>query len=185
MDNSSVVPGNADSASAEGALQALEEENRRLREEIDERRKFASILQRRIDFLNLIVESVPFPLYVIDTADYKIQIANAAAKTGRLAAEVTCHALTHGSATPCSSKGHPCPLRSVVHSKHPVVVEHVHLDDTNRKRDVRVHAFPILDADGEVVQMVEFCLDVTDQRKAERECDRVTAQLRDLNGTGA
>ena len=170
-ESSQATPASAD-------LAALSLENQALRKEADERREFARLLQRRVGFLNRILESVPFPLYVIDTHDYSIQIANSAAKMGRLAANITCHALTHGSAEPCSEEGHGCPLRAVVRTKGPVVAHHVHLDDEGRPRDVEVHAFPLLDDDGEVTQMLEFVLDITDRRRAERERDRLAAQLK-------
>jgi len=158
------------------ALAALQRENQMLQQEVDERREFSSVLQRRVDFLNQILESVPFPLYVVDTSDYSIRIANAAARMGRLTANTTCHALSHASARPCSDDGHPCPLRGVTRTKKPLVVEHVHLDDRNQPRDVEVHAFPLTNDDGEVTQMLEFCLDITDRRNAERERDQWIAR---------
>ncbi|MBW1881485.1 MAG: hypothetical protein JRJ84_24270, partial [Deltaproteobacteria bacterium] len=34
--------------------------------------------------------------------------------------------------------------------------------------DVEVHAFPVFDSDGNVVQMIEFCIDITKRKAAER-----------------
>jgi signal transduction histidine kinase len=53
-------------------------------------------------------------------------------------------------------------------TKKPVTVEHVHYDKDGNTRNVEVHGFPIFDRDGNVVQMIEYCLDITDRKRAEQ-----------------
>ncbi len=118
-------------------------------------------------FLQTILDSVVYPLYVINVEDYSIAMANSATHKGRLSADVMCYALTHGNNQPCKEPGHFCPLQKVKETKAPVIVEHVHIDKAGNTRNVEVHAFPILDSKGNVVQMIEYALDITERKRVE------------------
>ncbi|MHC4508816.1 MAG: PAS domain-containing sensor histidine kinase [Planctomycetota bacterium] len=97
-----------------------------------------------------------------------IKMANSAARLGRITGTATCYALTHRTDRPCGMETHPCPLEMVKTTKKPVTVEHVHYDKDGNARTVEVHGFPVLDGDGNIVQMIEYCLDVTDRKEAEK-----------------
>lgn len=127
----------------------------------------AGPIRGRGEFLETVLESLTHPFYVIDARDYTIQMANSAARLGNLTGEVTCHALTHKKDNPCGTKDHPCPLEMVKKTRKPVSVEHIHYDKDGNTRNVEVHGFPIFDNDGNVVQMIEYCLDITDRKRAE------------------
>lgn len=120
------------------------------------------------EFLEKVLESLTHPFYVIDAKDYTIKMANSAARFGKLSEECTCYALTHRRKDPCVGD-HPCPLEIVKRTKQPVVVEHVHFDKDGAPRNKEVHGYPIFDDDGNVVQMIEYCLDITDRRRAEED----------------
>ena len=138
-----------------------------LLEDITKRKLSEEEIQRQHDFLNLVMESVAHPFYVIDANDYTIKMANRAARLGSLTHESTCFALTHKSTKPCSGDIHPCPLKEVVQTKKPAIVEHVHHHVSGRTRHVEIHAHPILDDEGNVVQVIEYNLDVTDRKQVE------------------
>jgi len=62
-----------------------------LEQRVKELEKDAIVLKREVTrnkhqakFLNLILESIPYPFYVIDALDYTVQKANHAAYPGRL-----------------------------------------------------------------------------------------------------
>lgn len=135
--------------------------------DLDEPKK--SQAPRHNKFLETVLESLTHPFYVIDTSDYTILMANSAARLGDIAKAITCHALTHKNDKPCSMKDHPCPLEMVKKTRKPVSVEHIHYDKDGNARNVEVHGFPIFDDDGNVVQMIEYCLDITDRKRAEEE----------------
>lgn len=117
--------------------------------------------------LDQILESLPYPFYVIDASDYTIKAANAAAGFGPLTDASTCHALTHNRHEPCGSAAHPCPIEKIRETRGPVTVEHVHCDKDGKPRNVEVHAFPIFDHKGEVSQIIEYVLDITERKRAE------------------
>ena len=143
--------------------------NEQLQQEIVEHREAEKQIKEQTEFLNLVIESLPHPFCVIDALDYKIKLANSAAHAGNLSKGITCHSLTHKSDKPCSSKEHPCPLDMIKETKRPVTVEHVHYDKDGNPRNVEVHAYPVFDSEGNVSQMIESSLDVTDRKQAEQE----------------
>lgn len=131
--------------------------------------KDQAVLRRQLD---RILDSLPHPFYVINARDYSIVLANQAALGGKeKEARHTCHELTHHQATPCFSMQHPCPLEIVKESGAPTIVEHLHYDCKGEPRFVEVHAFPIFDEQGKVVEMIEYCLDITRRKEAEDRLD--------------
>ena len=128
--------------------------------------------------LRIALEALPHPFYVVNVSDYTIALANGAARRlGMRGGAGTCHALSHHSAVPCSSADHPCPLVEVRRTGAPVVVEHQHFDADQNLRDVEVHGYPIFDDAGQLVQLVEYCIDISARKKLERERLRVTEEL--------
>jgi PAS domain S-box-containing protein len=131
------------------------------------RKKAEARLKKQSEFLNLVIESLSHPFYVIDAQDYRIKLANSAALKSGASGESTCHTLTHKRDAPCNSSEHPCPLEIIKKTKKPVRLEHVHFDRDGRPRNVEVHAHPILDENGNVAQMIEYSLDITRRKRIE------------------
>lgn len=158
-------------------LDRLRERVRELETADAELRDAEAELRQQNTFLNTVLESIPHPFYVIDARDYTILMANSATGAGIKRGEDTCYALTHHNDEPCGKGGHPCPLAEAKKTGGPVVMEHIHYDKDGNARNVEVHGYPILDDQGNVVQMIENCLDVTGRTMAEREKDRVLKQM--------
>ena len=107
-------------------------------------------IQEHNEFLRKTLNSLAYPLYVIDAHDYSIRMANLAAKADNLSENTTCYALTYKSVKPCSGENHVCPLEEVKRTKKSVVVEHVHYNQGGSVKNVEVHGYPLLDAEGNV-----------------------------------
>ena len=122
------------------------------------------------EYLRLIIASLPHPLFIIDVSTYRIVIANAA--TGKQAIGRTCHEIMHHRSEPCATRDHLCPLAEVVRTGRPCITEHAHRDNTGRMRYIRVSGVPIADAAGQVVQMIEYGIDITDVREKEQAMTR-------------
>ncbi len=131
-------------------------------------------------FLRKVIDSLPHPFYVIKVDDYSIEIANTSTGIYGSAESSTCYQLTHRRQAPCSGEICPCPLELVVDSKEPVVVEHHHVDSQGNVRDINVHAYPILDEKGDVVQMIEYAIDVTDLKATLKALEASESRFRDL-----
>lgn len=147
--------------------EALAKANAELRTEIAERKKAEQKIREQNEFLKHVIESLPHPFYVLDAGDFTIKMANSAA--GEMMANTTCYALTHQRSLPCDGLEHQCPLQQVKKTKKPVIVEHIHFDRAGNPRNVEVHGYPIFDEHGEVVQMIEYSLDITERKKLEEE----------------
>ena len=134
--------------------------------DITERKKMENKILQQNEFLNSALEALTHPFYVIDADDYTIQLANSATGFGILAENSTCYQVTHKRKKPCSAE-HPCPLEIVKKTRKPAVLEHIHYDKNGNERNVEVHGYPIFDNDGNVVQMIEYSLDITERKKAQ------------------
>ena len=121
-------------------------------------------LRHQNKFFHHVLESLTHPFYVLDANDYTIVMANSAARLGNLSAKPTCYGLTHRRETPCDGTEHICPLQEVKRTKQPVIVEHIHYDKDGNPRDMEVHAYPIFDEQGNVAQMIEYSLDITERK---------------------
>jgi PAS domain S-box-containing protein len=144
----------------------LERANDELASEIAERKQAEEVIQKQHAFLKIIVDSLQYPLCVINVADYTLQLTNQAA-TGRKPGTTTCHMLLHGNPKPCNSAECVCPLQVVKGTGESTMVVHHHRDADGNPIHAEVHAYPIFDSEGEVSQIVEYCVDVTERTWAE------------------
>ncbi|MFO8077825.1 MAG: ATP-binding protein [Thermoplasmatota archaeon] len=145
--------------------------------ENEEIKKLNKILEEKSGFLRNVIESLKHPFYVIDVNNYKIRLANSAAQLDRLYDTSTCYQLTHRKKQPCGSKEHICPLEQMKKTGKPVTVEHIHYDKNGYKRNVEVHAYPIFNKDGKLVEMIEYTLDITKRKKAEMKAKQLNKEL--------
>ncbi len=136
--------------------------------QVVERKKADTIIQRQNEFLQNTLDSLPHPFYIIDAGDYTVRLANSASGFGDRFKGLTCYELTHKREKPCAGK-HVCPLEEVKKTKKPVVVEHNHYGAEGNVKTFEVYGYPILANDGNVVQMIESELDITERKKAEEE----------------
>ena len=120
--------------------------------------------------LNIIINSLTHPFYVINVEDYTIQYMNSATKKsfGEIPATNTCYGITHNLDKPCSGKDLPCPLEKVKAFRKPFSVKHRHLSSDGTYRVYEIHAHPIFNIKGEVEQIIEYSIDVSEQDIAER-----------------
>jgi PAS domain S-box-containing protein len=124
------------------------------------------IMEKNI-FLNNIIESLTHPFYVINVDDYSIEMANSASSFGTLTKDSKCYELTHKTNNPCNGE-HPCPLNLIKKNKKACTVEHIHYDENGIPRNIEIFGYPIFDKEGNVIQMIEYAIDVTERRQAEK-----------------
>jgi PAS domain S-box-containing protein len=131
-------------------------------------------------FFSSILESLPHPFYVIDASNYRITVANSGAQPGSLSSGSTCYTLMHHRDTPCDFEEHPCPVEEVKKTKHSVTVEHMHYDKGGNPRYIEVRAYPIFDVGGNVVQVINYEIDITERKQLEEALKESEKQYRIL-----
>ncbi|RLC54605.1 MAG: hypothetical protein DRH89_09340, partial [Candidatus Cloacimonadota bacterium] len=135
--------------------------------DITERKLAEEKIKHQNSFLTKVMDSLSHPFYVIDAKNYNILMANSVAGFDLTSDDKTCHCITHNSDKPCNSAEHRCPLEIVKKTKKSALVEHIHFDKNGNPRNVEIHGYPIFDNNGEIIQMIEYCLDITERKKAE------------------
>jgi len=165
--------------------QALIQTNEEFKQEIADRkcvdeklRRNRMELYKRTKFLSRVLESLTYPFYVIDANNYKIQMANSAAYPWAMSGEMTCYMLSCGQNKPCDGKDHPCPLEEIKRTQEAVTVEHIHQDEDGKHRHIEFHAYPVYDAAGDISQIIEYQIDVTDRKDAEEKTKQAAAEWR-------
>ena len=134
--------------------------NENLYREIAEKKKAEKELQEKNSFLEITIESLDHPFYVIDARTYEIKLANRATGLERGSGKTTCYRLTHKRDTPCTGEdGHPCLVAKVVETGEPQVAIHRHYQPDGSKKQVEVHTQPIFDGHGKVSAVIEFVMD--------------------------
>ena len=126
-------------------------------------------IARQNKFLHSVIEAIDSPFYVINAADYTIETANSAARALGITEgkATTCYALTRQRSTPCDGKEYTCPLKHILKTKAAIVVEHIHYDASGKPINVEVHSSPVFNDNGEVAQIVEYSIDITERKRNE------------------
>ena len=135
--------------------------------DITERVQVRTLLNEQNQFIVTVFESIDHPFYVIDISDYSIKMANPATYRDGTPQGLKCYALTHRLSKPCVDMGYDCPLEAVKKTGKSVTTEHDHYDEQRNVRTDEVHAHPIFDSQGNVVQVIEYLLDVTERKQIE------------------
>jgi len=144
----------------EERTEELFEKNENLYHEITEKKKVEKELLEKNAFLEIVIESLDHPFYVIDAKTYEIRLANRATGFKERKKGAKCYELTHNRTTPCAGDdGDPCLVARVVETGEPQVAIHSHFHPDGSKRVVEVHTQPIFDEDGQVSSVIEFIMD--------------------------
>jgi diguanylate cyclase (GGDEF)-like protein/PAS domain S-box-containing protein len=89
----------------------------------------------------------------------------------------SCYKVTHHRETPCGGRLDPCPVREVLETGKAVVVTHIHINAAGEEIPIEVTVYPVRDEKGEIVQFVHMSRDVSERKRAEKERERLHAEL--------
>ncbi len=146
--------------------------------DITKYKKFEEEIFKQNEFLKHIIDSIGYPFYVINVDDYSIVLANSAALQGEKTKKLKCYKLGHNRNTPCNSKEHKCPINEIKTTKKPVMLEHIHYNKKGEKRFIEVYAYPLFDKKGNVKQIIEYNLDVTERKKIQNKLQESEERFR-------
>ncbi|MCP4695602.1 MAG: PAS domain S-box protein, partial [Gammaproteobacteria bacterium] len=120
------------------------------------------------EFLDIVINSLTYPFYAIDANDHTIKLSNTAAKSAGLTKRSKCYCYTANYKTNClCQRKYPCLLKKVKETKKEAVVEHAYCDAEGNHRLFEIHGYPLFDRDGNVKQILEYSLDITERKKVE------------------
>jgi len=143
--------------------------------DITKRKQAEEKVNQQNRFLNTVIESLSHPFVVINIEDYTIKLTNSAAATGNISETATCYSIMHRRNKPCRGQEGTCTLEEVKKSKKPITVEHLHYSEDGSLRNIEIHGFPVFDEEGNLVQIIEYSLDITERKQLEdalRESER-------------
>jgi len=148
---------------------AMSNVNITLKKEVYDREQVEQKLLRNQMFLLTVLDSLAHPFFVIDTRDFSIKLANKAALNGGASSHGvrSCYALMYGFEQPCMGKDTPCVLKEIYRRKQPAMVEHRLFDSEGQLVVYEVHAYPVFNAKGQIEQIIEYFIDVTERKRAE------------------
>jgi PAS domain S-box-containing protein len=155
----------------------LEKKNIERSNEINERKKVEQKISQKNEFLSTTINSLSHPFYVIDAEDYSIVLANSATEKFRAGVSSKCFAVTHRRESPCGLE-YNCPLEIVKRTKKQTTVEHIHYDKQGKPRVFEVHGHPIFDSDGNVIQMIEYSIEITKRKRLEKKVIQRTREIK-------
>ncbi|MFK5970877.1 MAG: ATP-binding protein [Candidatus Marithrix sp.] len=121
-------------------------------------------IQQQGEFLQHIIDSLDHPFFVVDINNHQIKIANSFTQQLSFYPKTTCYKLMHKENKPCVTD---CPIEIVKKTKKPFITEHSHYDKDGNLINAEIHGFPIFDNSGNVVQMIEYFLDITERKQTE------------------
>ena len=153
----------------------------RVAHNITELKKVQNELEATKSFLQSIIDGVTESIMVIDK-NYRIRLINKAASIMHavdlpLTNSHQCYKVSHHGQQPCHGEEHPCPLKNVMKTKHPVTLVHKHKRADGSEYFVEIGASPIIDNEGEVSGIIEVGRDITEKLRLEEEEKEFRARL--------
>jgi len=139
-------------------------------------------LRSRNEFLSHILASLAHPLYVLDARDFTVKLSNQPAEDADSATRHrTCYELIADRDRPCDGENDVCPVVRVRETKQPLVIERRRNDGQGGDTFHEVHAYPVLDADGEVSEVIEYHFDITARQQAQARQAALLEELESIN----
>jgi len=146
---------------------------RRMKIIITNERKADERFRETSRFLETVINSLAHPLCVIDINSHEIIMANSAAcEDATNANAIYCYEYLRASKTPCEKD---CPLTKVAKGSS-TRIEQTRIKNGHEQYIV-VYGYPIFDENQKVNQMVEYCIDVTEQKNAEKKRQELEESL--------
>jgi PAS domain S-box-containing protein len=149
---------------ASAVKRALQEaENRRERERVQRALEKSEAKMR--DILDLLDEGV-----LVINRQYRILSVNKAFcnmvnQSENQVLGLTCHEVSHSNANPCFESGQECPIRYALETGKSGFATHTHKDGSGAQQYIELKSYPIIDASGTVISVIETLNNVTEKIK--------------------
>lgn len=154
-----------------------------LKKSLFERKVAEDSLRRSYRFTKTIIDSMNDAISLLDVRDFRIIGVNSVfLKEYGFSDESEvvgkhCYEITHHRTDVCAPPDDICPLAETVRTGEHFSVDHVHYGRKGEKIYVEVSTSPIKDENGKVVEVVHVSRDITDRKLAEKERERLLADI--------
>jgi PAS domain S-box-containing protein len=141
--------------------------------DITERKLAEEKMRQNEEFIRSILDTVDEGFIVIDR-DYRILTANRAycGQAARPCEEIIgrhCFEISHNSSRPCYEEGEECAVRQVFATGKPHAALHKHIDHEGHVLYVETKGFPLKNAEGKVISVIETVNNITEKHLLEEE----------------
>jgi len=123
------------------------------------------------EYLQKMMAVLPHAIFLVAAQDYLVHMAKFPGSSVEKPIGKTCYKFAYNREKPCAGPECPCVLREAVEKKKMVMLEHRHVAEDGSTRFYEVYGFPLLDANGEVSQIIEYPMDITDRRSVEEQSE--------------
>jgi PAS domain S-box-containing protein len=132
------------------------------------------------NLLESVINAFPHPLYVIDAEEYRVIRHNAAADRVKQGGKGRhCYEMIYGREGKCA-RGKKCPVDSVKDAGRPVASEIEEKTPHGETRVFRVQAFPVKEPDGRIRTVIEYVVDITEEKKRQHAIEESERKYRTL-----
>ena len=140
-----------------------------VKRDITEKLRAEARIREQNEFLNTVINSLTHPFYVIDAKTYEIIMSNESGSWTSDMKGAKCFEVNHGLQLPCDETDFPCPLVEIRKTGKPTSLEHMYRSDAGEEKYKEIYGYPIFDNSGNVIQIIEYVIDITDRKLAEKE----------------
>jgi len=125
------------------------------------------------EYLRNILESID-QAFILIGPDFRIMSANKAyyEQTKLTEADVIgkqCYSVTHHSAVPCYENGDVCAVKHTFDTGEPNYAMHMHSDSSGNCLQVETRSYPLKDAAGRIISVIETISNITERTKLENQ----------------
>jgi len=121
-------------------------------------------LAKEKDFFQKTIESISHPFCVLDAQTKEVKLANAAAHEQGEASCPTCLKFQRNVTPEMENQAH-CVVERVLNTHLPALLEVSHQSNAHHTSYYELHGYPVFDEQGKVSHVVEYVVDITDQRR--------------------
>ncbi|WP_020588480.1 PAS domain-containing protein [Desulfobacter curvatus] len=147
---------------------------------IIERVRMTEAISQNEMFLRTTINSITKPFAVINAMDYTVELANEA-YGGEKMVGLKCHEILFQRGTPCTGDDYTCPVQEVKRTGKPFVGEQLYHDEQGNPLNIETYAFPVLDQNGRIAQIIKYQIDITARIQTELELQQKANELEDMN----
>ncbi|MBF0101236.1 MAG: response regulator [Desulfobacterales bacterium] len=117
--------------------------------------------------LNILLNTLPHPLYLVDANTNKIIMANSA--SGLIPnTSAYCYKMCHDTDVQCTSDTLVCPIEQVKLTGKSFITEHEHRGLHGQLTLHQIHAFPVYNSNSQIHQVVLYHVDITERKQTEK-----------------